>query len=341
MQNQAADKTMSLPPQITPFIYPTSMNMCDLSVYCPEMSSIDYSMISATHGHPLAGENCLAIEVTNQTQAGHDPRCYPEGYFTLFPDEWQELNMMGSANNEGDRSTAAYVGGAAILGWTIACTTTITHQDSLYPQAWYCPPGEWECAASTAISDEAAPQRLCRSLVTGATWVWMSWDPPLTYLDGVELYTWNVQVTAEEPQYAATVYHKVFPVQMGPAPALDVKVAGRVAPATIGSVSYSTVPGTSFATGTTDGSGRGHSGMHMASGPSTPLSAGAKAGIGIGVSIAFFGLLLGAVILYRRRKMSRKTPVDNIPTGNAEQGTATGAAKADFGQRSQVDGLGA
>lgn len=322
MQKQAADETISLPPQITPFIYPTSMRMCALSVYCPEMSAVDYSMISATHGHPLAGENCLAIEATNYTQAGHNPRCYPGGYFTLFPDEWRELNMMGAASNEGDRSTAAYSGGAAILGWTVACTTTITHRGSLlYPQAWYCPPGVWACATSTAVSDAAAPQRLCRSVVTDSTAIWMSWDPPLTYVSGVELYTWHVQATAEEPQYAATVYHKVFPVYMGPAPALDVNVVGRVASATTGSVPHGTALGVSSATSTTDGAGPDHSGMHTASGSSAPLSPGAKAGIGAGVSLAILGLIFGAVILYRRRRVSRKVPDNDLPTGHVEQGS--------------------
>jgi hypothetical protein len=160
----------SLPSQTTPFSQPTG---CGLSVYCPFMTYLEYSMSSASHLHPLSGNPCVAVETTSTAtyalaRVTNNAACYPDGYFDLFPNEASSL-FAENMPSEGQSSTVAYPGNACISGWTTACTTTITDESSSYPQAWCCPEGGWTCASATGYGDPAAPQRLCQSLMSTAT----------------------------------------------------------------------------------------------------------------------------------------------------------------------------
>ncbi|KAI1101531.1 hypothetical protein F4804DRAFT_294398 [Jackrogersella minutella] len=242
--------TYEMPSQTTPFIpghtsgdslteMPSS---CSLSVYCRSLSYYAYSMNTAAHNpHPLEGQHCLGVQANpgGGEVVGYNEQCWPENYFALFDNEWGDLNGAPRTRDEGSASTVAFPGDQCLAGWTTACTTTITADGLLmprrrrrrgaegaladeFPQAWCCPPGKWSCATATGDGDEQAPQRLCSSVLTGtdSTKVWMSWDPAYyTYTpDGTtsryfEAYTWPADVPAEsDPEHAATVFRKVFPL---------------------------------------------------------------------------------------------------------------------------------
>ncbi|KAI0013965.1 hypothetical protein F4779DRAFT_613250 [Xylariaceae sp. FL0662B] len=216
-----SEAASSLPAQTTPFATPTQDNMCQLSVYCTNFYYIGFSLATAASGHPLQSAKCLAVHLTSladdPTQVGHQTSCFPDGYFILFYNEWGQLAGSSPYTNEGDSSTIVYPGGNCIHGWKTACTTTITHEGSQFPQAWCCPPGKWSCATATASADRQAPERLCQSVMTESTEVWVSFDPP--YVSGtMEKYMWTVSVTIEAPEHAATVFRKVFPLALESAP---------------------------------------------------------------------------------------------------------------------------
>ncbi|KAI1413544.1 hypothetical protein F5Y13DRAFT_198376 [Hypoxylon sp. FL1857] len=239
--------TYTMPAQTTPFVPPLSSGdsrtdttdmpeSCSLSVYCRSLSYYAYSMSTAAHDpHPLDGQHCLAVQPTPAygQQVGYNQGCWPENYFSLFNNEWGDLNGAPRTRNEGSYSTAAFPGGHCLAGWTTACTTTITGDDSAsgkpaeYPQAWCCPPGQWTCATATGAGDEQAPQRLCQSFLTGttSTSIWMYWDPPFDSFtpegstSGLfEAYTWTADVPGESDlSHAATVFRKVFPLVLSSA----------------------------------------------------------------------------------------------------------------------------
>ncbi|KAI1078474.1 hypothetical protein F5B20DRAFT_592063 [Whalleya microplaca] len=214
--------TLSLPAQTTPFATPTQDNMCQFSVYCTNFYYIGYSLATRVSEAPLQGARCLAVHSTsfsgNPSRVGYQTACFPDGYFNLFDNEWGDLNGSPRSTGEGARSTIAYPGDNCIQGWNTACTTTVTHKGSQFPQAWCCPPGQWTCATATGTADPRVPERLCQSVMTESTEVWISFDPP--YTSGtIDEYTWTVSVTAEAPEHAATVFRKVFPLELEPAPA--------------------------------------------------------------------------------------------------------------------------
>ncbi|OTB05008.1 hypothetical protein M426DRAFT_146810 [Hypoxylon sp. CI-4A] len=152
----------------------------------------------------------------------------------------------GQGVADGSMATVAFPGDQCLAGWTTACTTTITaaaaaahgsgtlvNEESEFPQAWCCPPGQWTCASATAAdtdtdTDTNGGRRLCRSIFTPSapTDIWMYWDPPYegsTAGEALEAYTWTAGVDAEtDPAHAATVFLNVFPLALGGEGAKDV-----------------------------------------------------------------------------------------------------------------------
>lgn len=263
-----------LPTQVTPFSSHVPGYPCYLSIYCPFLTYWNY--ISTPNA--LRGQQCLGVYSGGEFGAVLTQRqeCYPSGYFTIFPDEYKSMIPVDAKPNEGDRSTLAYPGTACLSGWTTACTTTLTHQGFPYSQAWCCPSGGWSCATETGISDEAAPQRLCQSPLSEEDNIWMTFDPAYTH-SGSEDYTWTAHITSVEPQNAATVFHKVFPLQL----------TTRVEPSIGGQGTTPSEPA---------GNGNDTSGAH--------LPRGAIAGIAVGSSLAVLCIAFGMFLMYRRRKKS-------------------------------------
>ncbi|KAK6839883.1 hypothetical protein PG989_015751 [Apiospora arundinis] len=265
--------TDGLPTQITPFSFNAPGDPCRLSVYCPFLSYYVY----AKRPHQLAQQICRGVQTGGEfgTRLAHREECYPSGYFsTIFPADDGPVYPDEDQTNEGDRSTLAYPGTACLSGWTTACTTTLNHEGALFPQAWCCPPGGWSCATRTGISDRVAPQRLCQSPLSTSTTIWMTWDPAYT-LSGEDQYTWIATITNEEPQNAATVFHKVFPLQL-----------------TAGVES-------------TLGDGQGLPSVAADNGDDNPhssLSKGVIAGIAVGSSVVVLCIVFGIILLFRRRK---------------------------------------
>ncbi|KAK8102579.1 hypothetical protein PG984_015725 [Apiospora sp. TS-2023a] len=260
-----------LPTQVTPFSFNAPGDPCHLSVYCPYLTYLAYSKSHTA----LRSNKCLGIQTGGVfgTALTHQEKCFPSGYFTIFPNEYDPLYISNPITDEGDRSTLAYPGTACLAGWTTACTTTLTHQDSPYPQAWCCPSGGWSCATETDASDKAAPQRLCQSSLSESTTIWMTWDPPYSLM-GTEIYTWTAEITSEKPQDAATVFHKVFPLQL--TTGVEPSSGGQGIPSE------------------TAGNGDESSG--------TRLPKGAIAGIAVGASLVVICIAFGMFLLYRRRK---------------------------------------
>lgn len=250
---------LDLPSQITPFTPPSDAD-CTISVYCPFMTYWIYT----SGEHMLSSMECQAVNVLEDYGAGaigYNTDCLPEGYYTIFAD-----NLYVEISSPTDLSTMAYPGTACVSGWTTACTTTVTDSDASYPQAWCCPPGSWQCAADSA--------RHCTSVMTESTNIWMTWDPPFTGLGiSEEYYTWTAGVTSEPSEYAATVYHRVFPLQL----------------TTGGSDTAATQPVSS--NGTSDNGAS-----------EAVLSMGAKAGIGVAAAVVLLGVLVGWILFVRRRK---------------------------------------
>ncbi|KAK7946828.1 uncharacterized protein PG986_011149 [Apiospora aurea] len=239
-----------LPTQVTPFSFNAPGDPCQQSVYCPYISYRNY----------LSSPNLFHSEKCVGVQTGEPGFVEP--------------------SNEGDRSTLAYPSTACLAGWTTACTTTLTHQGSPYSQAWCCPSGSWSCATETGVSDRAAPQRLCQSPLSQSTTIWMTWDPPYSN-NGSDIYTWTATVTSEEPQNAATVFHKVFPLQL--TTGVETTTGGQGSPSETAGNAES------------DNSGGN-------------LSQGAIAGISVGSALAVLFILFGMFLLYRRRKKRAPEP---------------------------------
>ncbi|KAH9892919.1 hypothetical protein F4778DRAFT_784382 [Xylariomycetidae sp. FL2044] len=226
---------LALPPQTTPFTPPIPEVSCGMSVYCPYMYYLAYSLSSLAGSHPLEHWPCVAAEPSFSSSSNPDDdavenlptglgiqtQCFPPEYWSVFPleSEYGSLRGVMATANEGGRSTEAFPGTACLKGWTAACTTTIWDRSSgsgsgsahAYPQVWCCPPGGWSCASETVFGEQFVPERLCRSLLTAATEIWMSYDPAFTSGD-IEAYTWKASITAEPPEHGANVYHKVFPL---------------------------------------------------------------------------------------------------------------------------------
>ncbi|ORY65458.1 uncharacterized protein BCR38DRAFT_484878 [Pseudomassariella vexata] len=301
-----ATPAIALPPQNTPFSYAAGGDPCRLSVYCPQMTNLVYSSESSAQHHPLSGNDCIAVQTTEQfgTRIGHETKCFPESYFAIFGQEYVWLNGAAdgvTVTNEGADSTLAYPGNACLSGYTTACTTTLFHQGSLFSQAWCCPSGStgsWTCATATADYDEAAPQRLCKSLMTESTQVWMSWDPPYTWAHSKDLYTWYVDITSESPQYAASVYHKVFPLQL--------MSTETEAPATtaLHTTLYIPSPGSSSNKGAEETSPSSPADAR----PDGGLSSGKIVRISVSLGVFFVVLIITIVYLYLRRKRIEREP---------------------------------
>lgn len=146
----------------------------------------------------------------------------------------------------------------------------------------------------------------------------MTYDPPYTN-NGEEIYTWVATITSEEPQHAATVFHKVFPLQ------LTAKVEGT-------------------------GGEQGFSGDTPANGDSesqTGLSKGAIAGTAVGSSVVVLSIVFGIFLLFRRRK--KRTPEPEAYSAVQQQqdpwegkpeldGTATAAQPRDA-PKSELDAV--
>ncbi|KAI1402173.1 hypothetical protein F4819DRAFT_293273 [Hypoxylon fuscum] len=243
--------TFNMPTQTTPFApsrergdqgtgMPAS---CSLSVFCRTLSQMVYTMKTAAHSaHPLSNQTCLGVQPTSDSagpRVGYEARCWPENYFALFPSEWGVLDGVTEAadggGGEGDASTVGFPGDHCLAGWTTACTTTVTAGAGAlvakYPQAWCCPPGQWACATATGPTDKMAPQRLCRSVMAASTGteIWMTWDPPFEIAtrlgsssSSLDAFTWKQTVDGEpDPDFAPTVYRKVFPLAMSSAGAAE------------------------------------------------------------------------------------------------------------------------
>lgn len=306
-----------LPTQVTPFSLDSPGDPCRLSVYCPRLSYLAYSKSS----NALRSEQCLGVQTGGEfgTDLTHREECFPSNYFTIFPDEFGLLHNENPTTDEGDRSTLAYPGTACLAGWTTACTTTLTHQGSPYAQAWCCPSGGWSCATETGVSDKAAPQRLCQSLLSVSTTIWMTWDPAYSLM-GTDIYTWTAEITSEEPQNAATVFHKVFPLQL--TTGVEPSVGGQGIP------------------NDTTGIGDDASGSR--------LPRGAIAGIAVGSSLAVLCIAFATFLLYRHRvKRAPKHETAAIQQTNHEHHVwegkpeldGTAATRPDEAPKSELDAI--
>ncbi|KAK8005455.1 arylsulfatase A [Apiospora arundinis] len=268
--------TDGLPTQITPFSFNAPGHPCRLSVYCPFLSYYAY----IKRPHQLAQQICQGVQTGREfgTSLIRREDCYPGGYLnTIFPGEYLGPYYPNEGpTNEGDRSTLAYPGTACLSGWTTACTTTLDHEGDLFSQAWCCPPGGWSCATRTGISDRAAPQRLCQSPLSTSTTIWMTWDPAYT-LSGESQYTWIATITSEEPQNAATVFHKVFPLQ------LTTGVENTV----------------------TDGQGLP---SDAADNRDNNPQQSFQGGIAVGSSVVVLCIVFGIILLFRRRRWAARSP---------------------------------
>lgn len=206
---------MTLAPQQTPFVPPVS---CTLSVHCPFMSNLLYSAKSSLGRHPLSGQRCQAFYTTEGAQL--DPiqeieACMPNGYRQLNREHVLGLDSFLSGGNGQLSSTEAYPGTACMQGWSSACSHTVGSDESISAHIWCCPEGSWECQASTTdFEGWMTGHRLCRSIMTEATNVWMSFDPPVAGSDSDHMvYTWHRSVTAEpQTQFAARIYHHAIPL---------------------------------------------------------------------------------------------------------------------------------
>ncbi|KAJ1335227.1 cell wall integrity and stress response component [Microdochium nivale] len=287
---------ITLPPQQTPFIPPT---VCDLSVYCPYMSDKLYSSKAALASHPLSGQQCHAFYTTSGNPTDrirHVEACMPQGYRQLYGGDGAfDLNSPPIGTDMDAMLTSAYPGSACMLGWTSACVNSIERQTAgRATQFLCCPGGGWRCLATISNSDNTGRKhRLCERIITEATELWMSFDPPETnaYLDH-QLYTWHRPVSAEgQSQFAATAYHYALPLQ-------DDAIHGDL---------YSPVSTASDAiaetsSGTLDGMSSSLSSNH----PSAPLTSGEVAGIVIGATAVVFLVLLAGLFACHRHHHHRQ-----------------------------------
>ncbi|KAK7917327.1 hypothetical protein PG985_010935 [Apiospora marii] len=288
-----------LPTQVTPFSYDSPGDPCRISVYCPFLTYLAYS--KSLNG--LRSQQCLGVQTGGEygTHLIHQEKCFPSNYFSIFPNEVETLFNSDPTADERARSTLAYPGTACLAGWTTACTTTLTHQGSPYPQAWCCPSGGWSCATEAGVSDREAPQRLCQSPLSESTTIWMTWDPAYSLM-GSDMYTWTAEVTSEEPQNAATVFHKVFPLQL--TTGLEPSVGGQGVP------------------NDTAGNGDDTSGAR--------LSRGAIAGIAVGSSLVVLSMAFAMFLLYiRRKKRAPKHETVALQQANHEQDPWEGKPELD------------
>ncbi|KAI1144398.1 hypothetical protein F5Y05DRAFT_418417 [Hypoxylon sp. FL0543] len=324
---KSTTNTYTLPAQTTPYMPLPSFGesrsdttdmpeSCSLSVFCRGVSGYAYSAATAAHDpHPLDGQRCYAVQRAKPrtgADIGFNEACWPVNYFALFDDEYGEIHGSARTRDEGPRSTAAFPGGNCLAGWTTACTTTIQGGGgtSYYPQAWCCPPGEWSCATATGDGDLAAPQRLCRSYLTGttSTTVWMYWDPPYestvpldTTTYQIEAFTWTAVVPAEtDTARAATVFHKVFPLVLSHGledglPRATATAAGVEVEEEDGTASVADLQSRADSGPDLLGGGRG--------GPSSCLAAGL---LGAALAIVTLLSLFGLAVVHRRGRRDRR-----------------------------------
>ncbi|ETS81437.1 hypothetical protein PFICI_06439 [Pestalotiopsis fici W106-1] len=211
--NEPSSTSLYLPAQTTPFSYDGPG--CTPSVYCADLTTVVYPQTSYQFGVSLCfGVNAVesVVALSTGVYMAYNNFCMPENYYELFGDQRkQAVYDWPHATSEGARSTLAYPGTACPNQWSAACTTTLTHEGLQYPQAWCCPPGDWQCTSGVGPMDATAgPQRLCVSAVSEPTEVWMSFDPATTLSNGQEAATWHVPVSGN----GALVYHKVFPLSL-------------------------------------------------------------------------------------------------------------------------------
>ncbi|KAI1799344.1 hypothetical protein F4811DRAFT_568350 [Daldinia bambusicola] len=270
-------RTPSLPPQTTPFTPPRNAD-CTLSVYCKDLTYADGST------HLRTSLTCQAVNVFGRAKIWFEPRCFPDGYFTLFDNMYKEVDEgigTDAALEEPRWSTLAYPGSACLDNWTTACVTAVTDGVSEYSQAWCCPSGSWTCVSSGNDAGPSVPSgRYCASVMDMSLTevVWMVWDPPYTELDMEGQYsTWVAVVSGWPAEFAPTVYHEVFPLQL---------TATSSAAGMPSSASTSQEPG-----------GNSNS--------VSVLFGGVIVGIAIGTALGVLGALCGAIILYRRRRKRR------------------------------------
>ncbi|OTB11348.1 hypothetical protein K445DRAFT_15804 [Daldinia sp. EC12] len=282
-------ETLLLPPQTTPFTPPHNA-YCELSVYCKDLTHSDGLV-------PLSsGLACQAVNALGEGKIGFETRCFPDGYFTLFNNMYEEIGQeLGTtAAEEPGWSTLAYPGSACLSGWTTACVTAVTDGNSEYSQAWCCPPDSWTCMPSESNGGLSVRSgRYCASAVTLSTEVWMAWDPPYTDPVDHERYsTWIAPMRGLPTGFAATVYHEVFPLQLTMA---------------------SSMPS---GTNTNQGSDSDASSAGGSSNPVTVVFGGVIVGIAIGTALGVLGALCGAIFLYRRRRKRRtvRSSNDEDPT---------------------------
>ncbi|KAI0013334.1 hypothetical protein F4779DRAFT_565061 [Xylariaceae sp. FL0662B] len=305
MNGQPPAPTITLPPQTTPYTVPSNPELCRMSVYCKYMSHAYF----APRGHPLSGEICQAVHGRTAdngeiTGVQYIESCYPDGYFTVFNDLFGEIRQATSEPYEGASSTLAYPGTVCISDWTTACVTTVTHEDSLYTQAWCCPQGRpdgpWQCTDRQGDRDPGFLGRHCISRMTESTPIWISWDPPATF-GNMDYYTWTVTVNSVPAEYAASVYHSVFPLQY---------TANASTPAS-GNNSTAATGGSQPVAG-------------------SDLSRGAVAGIAVGVILFVLGILVASFFFYRKRKKAA--------TGEPEQPPETEQATEIYRGKPELEG---
>ncbi|KAK8024322.1 hypothetical protein PG993_012388 [Apiospora rasikravindrae] len=259
-----------LPTQVTPFSFNAPGDSCHLSVYCPYLSYWNYLSIP----NIFASQNCLGVQTGGRRNVSP---AATSRYFRMIT-SLSDL-APGRQPTKGidqpwhTRELLVWRGGPRLA------PRRSPHEGLPHSQAWCCPSSGWSCATETYVSDWAAPQRLCQSPLSESTTIWMTWD--LAYSNnGSDLYTWTARVTSEEPQNEATVFHKVFPLQL----------TTGVESTTGGQGSPSETAGNE----------------HDASGSS--LSKGAIAGISVGSALAVLFILFGMFLLYRRRKKRSPEP---------------------------------
>ncbi|KAI1471555.1 uncharacterized protein F4812DRAFT_455666 [Daldinia caldariorum] len=290
--------TLLLPPQTTPFT-PSHNADCTLSVYCKDLTYADGAI------HLRSGLACQAVNVLGRAKIWYEPRCFPDGYFTLFNNMYKEIDEgMGTAAalEEPRWSTLAYPGSACLDDWTTACVTAVTDGVSQYSQAWCCPRGSWTCVSS---GNDAGPSvrsgRYCASVMgMSSTEVWMVWDPPYTEPEGNGQYsTWTAVIGGAPAEYAATVYHEVFPLQLAV------------------TSSVSDMPSS---TNTSQEPGGNSNSVSV-------LFGGVVVGIAIGTALGVLGALCGAIFLYRRRRKRRAGHNNSGGPGPSPQLDETAADK--------------
>lgn len=273
---------LSLPPQTTPFAM--AGEHCQPIIWCPFLSGANFVELS----EPVASQRCFRAQTTttaSSTFITFNPDCFPEGYYDLFADQKSEAFYPFQGTAEDERSTLAYPGIACPGGWTTACTTTLTHDGRDYPQAWCCPSGHWTCETTLGLQDMAAPERLCKSVATEATRLWMTFDPPLTMGDDDnEYYTYWCDIPPKETPNAARVYHKVFPLSLTPG------------------VSPRSPAATTLAESSAASSSQSIHGHEESSSLGGGLSGGIIAGIVVGSAVALALFTGSFLILYRRRQ---------------------------------------